>query len=159
MKEILLYRHAKAQKRADNMADFVRQLTSDGVRQASSVGRTLQQNNLLPDVILSSDAVRAVQTAEITKQYAKSDAEIEEMPELYEATTTTLLDVLSKQSNGYERVVLVGHNPALEEFLKTMLGKETEMKAGCMAVLEANIEQWSELAQGMQLKLRTLLRP
>jgi phosphohistidine phosphatase len=159
MKQILLYRHAKAQKRAENLADFVRQLTSDGVRQASSVGRKLREKNLLPDHVLSSDAVRAMQTAEITKQYSKSTAEIEDVPELYEATTTTFLDTLSKQPDSRNRVALVGHNPTIEEFLKTMLGKETEMKTGCLAVLEANIESWADLAQGKPIKLREVIRP
>jgi phosphohistidine phosphatase len=159
MKEILLYRHAKTQKRADNLADFVRQLTSEGVQQASSIGKQLKEKELLPDHMLTSDAIRAAQTAEITQQYSSYAGEIEEMPELYEATVKTFLDVLTKQPDSYSRVAVIGHNPSIEEFLATMLGKETSIKTGWLARLEAEVDSWSDLKQGKELRLKEILKP
>jgi len=153
MKQILVYRHAKAQKGSDNLADFVRQLTSDGVRQAASVGKTLRSKDLVPQRIFSSDAVRAMQTAEVTAEYCEYSGEIDDVPELYQADAEDYLKLMAGLPEGVSRVLLVGHNPAVEEIVERLLKRHVDMKTGTVAWIESLAEAWNDVATS-ELTLR-----
>ena len=122
--ERLLMRHGKSDwGRAG--ADFHRPLSKRGRRSAKRVGHWLQAQRLLPDYVLSSPAARAITTAERTCNAAGRavDGIITER-RIYLANRETLLQVLGDVPLSAGRVLLVGHNPGLEELLRYLVGDQ-----------------------------------
>jgi phosphohistidine phosphatase len=159
MKRVLVYRHAKTEKTGENMADFVRELTDVGEQQARSIGRILARDRLAPQLIITSDAVRAVQTAELTREEANFDVSIREREELYGADAADYVSVLREQDDTYDTVMVVGHNPAIEDLLGMLTGREVGMKTGWVAVVDIEIDTWEELADTPSVTIAKTLRP
>ncbi len=114
--ELLLLRHAKSDWPVD-MDDFSRPLKKRGRRAAKRVGRWLREQHLTPDIILSSPATRALETAQrVCRQLGVEESAIVCDPRIYEADAQTLLAVL-KTGCHERRVLLVGHNPGMEDLL------------------------------------------
>lgn len=159
MKRVLVYRHAKTEKTGANMADFVRELTDEGERQAKSMGRILARQGLTPQLVLTSDAVRAVQTAELTREEAGFEVEVREREELYGADAADYLAVLREQDDAYTTLMIVGHNPAIEDLLGMLVRQEITMKTGWVAVLDFNVSAWEELGDGAPVTIDRILHP
>lgn len=114
--EILLLRHAKAADQEPGGSDADRPLTEAGLRQADRVGRLLAHRGLHPDVIVTSPAARAWQTA----QHAAAglgirEADIQRDLRIYEAGPGVLLEILAAAVAGHQRPMLVGHNPGFAQ--------------------------------------------
>lgn len=160
-RELLLLRHAKSDWSID-MDDFSRPLKKRGRRAAKQMGRWLSEQNLLPDTILSSPATRALTTAQrVCRQLGLDESSIICDPRIYEAEASTLLTVLKTGAHG-QRVLLVGHNPGLENLLIKLIphslpAAETHLPTAALAVLAVEGD-WQELSEA-NAKLVTLIRP
>ncbi|MBI5042083.1 MAG: histidine phosphatase family protein [Gammaproteobacteria bacterium] len=116
--ELLLLRHAKSDW-DQSCDDFDRPLNARGQHDAPRIGRWLRDQNLMPDCVLSSPARRAAQTAQaVCGQLGYPTEHILWDKRLYLASRETLLDVLADQSDYPQRLLLVGHNPGLEDLLE-----------------------------------------
>lgn len=161
--ELLLLRHAKSDWSVD-MDDFSRPLNKRGRRAAKRVGRWLHEQHLIPDTILSSPATRALTTAQrVCRQLDIDESAIICDPRIYEADALTLLAVL-KTSCQKRRVLLVGHNPGLEDLLLKLIPHSVPLSANGKYLPTAALAQlafkgdWTELAEGAAT-LVTLIRP
>jgi phosphohistidine phosphatase len=161
--ELLLLRHAKSDWSLD-MDDFSRPLKKRGRRAAKEMGRWLREQHLIPDTILSSPATRALATAQrVCRQLGIDESVIVCDPRIYEADAATLLAILK---TGYhkQRVLLVGHNPGLEDLLLKLTPHTIPLSANgkCLSTAALAIltfeGDWTELAEG-SAKLVTLIRP
>lgn len=115
--ELILLRHGKSDWDND-ASDFNRPLADRGVRGVQRIGTWLQQQGLKPDMVISSPAERARLTAQkVMKAMGETDAYIIYDSRIYNASLDSLLEVLSAVSDEIKRVMLVGHNPDLEELL------------------------------------------
>ena len=122
-RELLILRHAKSAWDTDAPADFDRPLSLRGRRAAKRVGRYLAETGLRPDAIVCSTATRAVQTIHGVAQAARLTLEAVHFESaIYEASLSTLLDVLGKCSPAAHRTMIVGHNPGLEYLLDHLAG-------------------------------------
>ena len=120
-RELWLLRHAKA-KRDDTMKDFDRPLKKRGKRTAWELGVWLHQQGLVPDWVLSSPAKRAMATTtRVLEAMDTMDLTVMRDKRLYE-DMEQLLVALAECPANTERVLLVGHNPALEELLIHLVG-------------------------------------
>jgi phosphohistidine phosphatase len=161
--ELLLLRHAKSDWAVD-MDDFSRPLKKRGRRAAKRVGCWLREQHLLPDTIFSSPATRALTTAQrVCRQLDIDESAIVCDPRIYEADAQALLSVLN--SCGHERrVLLVGHNPGLEDLLLKLVPHSVPLSVNGKCLPTAALAQlsfegdWAELAEG-GAKLMTLIRP
>ena len=113
----MLFRHAKSAWDTAAATDFERPLAARGHQGAKSIGRWVRDQGCLPDAIISSDAVRARQTLSIFL----AEAEAESIPvqfehAIYMADVSDLLDVLTAAPE-VQRVMLVGHNPGMEDLV------------------------------------------
>lgn len=116
-RELVLLRHAKSDWTRDT-DDFDRPLNPRGKRDAARLARWAQEHGLKPDVILSSPARRAAQTAEaLCAQIAFACDDIQWDEDLYLAPVHVLLDVLANLSAQVKQVMVIGHNPGLEDLL------------------------------------------
>ena len=116
-RELLILRHGKSDWEAGT-DDFHRPLKDRGKRGAQRAGVWLLQQGLLPDHVVSSPAERASVTAQkACKAMGMNARIIHREPAVYEAMTGDLLQVLADCPASAQRVLLVGHNPGLEELL------------------------------------------
>ncbi|VAW46622.1 Phosphohistidine phosphatase SixA [hydrothermal vent metagenome] len=125
LRELMLLRHAKSEWKNSDLTDIERPLSDRGKRNASKMGRWLKEHALIPDLILVSPAQRAQQTLRrICNEFSANTISIDS---LYLADLNTLLHTLSETPQA-ERVMIIGHNPGLEElfeFLKHDINPNT----------------------------------
>jgi phosphohistidine phosphatase len=107
------------------------------------MGRFLRRKNLQPDLILSSPAKRASQTTRLIIEAIKPDAEPEFDEHIYEASVHDLIKIISEIEDGANAVLLVGHNPGLEELLEFLTGETRQMPTAALAQITFNIDKWS----------------
>lgn len=125
-REIVILRHAQAQPPATGQADAARELSEHGRAEAAAVRRWFSEHGLQFDAVLCSPAIRARQTLDAVIGEGAANARIE--PRIYEATPGTLIDVLDTVRVG--RVLLVGHNPGLEQLVALLTEGRSEIAHG-----------------------------
>lgn len=145
MKELLLYRHAQAEKPGDEMADAERPLSDDGRKQARRQGQLLVERGLLPDHIASSEALRASQTVRETVGVMRYTGKVNYLPALYDADPDTYYALLKKQPKSIRRLMIVGHNPGIEEFASDLSSESIHMKAGSIACFAFETDDWTAI--------------
>jgi phosphohistidine phosphatase len=130
MKELLLLRHGKSDWSTGD-SDFDRPLKNRGKRNAQQMGAWLIQEALIPELILSSPANRALTTAEkLSKSMGGDVSIISQQHDIYGADVDDLLQVLSQVSEQYQRIMLVGHNPGLEDLLSYLTAQTPSPEDG-----------------------------
>ncbi|MCK4841853.1 MAG: histidine phosphatase family protein [Methylococcales bacterium] len=113
-KELLLLRHGKSDWNSDS-TDFYRSLKKRGKHNAHQIGEWLAEKNLVPDLIISSPAIRALTTAEIVGEaMGLAQDSIETDQSIYEASISDLRQILFDIPTSVQRLLLVGHNPGFE---------------------------------------------
>jgi len=122
-RELWLLRHAKAEQN-DGIEDFDRALKKRGKQAAQRMGEWLQQQQLIPDLIISSPAKRAITTAKRVLEAMNADVSITEDRRVYAEGFERLKTVLTECPATAQRVLLVGHNPELEDLLIHLVGVE-----------------------------------
>lgn len=137
MRELILLRHAHAESAAPGQDDIDRPLSRQGIAEAEAAGAWLKQHGYLPDRILASPARRARETLE---QVLQTLGYVEQLQDarIYDATPGTLMQV-ADEHRGQARVLIVGHNPGLEQMAALLAsgqsGEFRGMPAGAVAVL------------------------
>ena len=152
--ELLILRHGKSDWKTD-LEDFYRPLKDRGKRGAQRIGVWLAQHELVPDYILSSPAERALVTAEKCCKAMGLGAEmIQQDTRLYSSDMKLLLTALEECPAQAKRVMLVGHNPALEHLLMWLSDKHIALPADGKLLPTATLarlsidENWNRLKQG-----------
>jgi len=159
MKTLLLMRHAKSSWKDPGIADHERPLNDRGQRDAPRMGRLLDEKGLVPDLILSSTAVRARRTAEIVAENCGYDGELALNADIYDSGVETLVGVISKIADKAARPLLVGHNPGLEELLFALTRAEEHLSTAAIARIALPIDTWRELRLPINGTLESVWRP
>jgi phosphohistidine phosphatase len=116
MKELVLIRHAKSDWTKESIQDIDRPLGERGYEDAYILSKWFKEEMGLPDLIISSPATRALNTAFIfarTFGFKETDVILDET--LYESTVKSYLKSISQTSNKVNRLMIFGHNPVLTE--------------------------------------------
>lgn len=159
MKTLLLLRHAKSSWKKTGLPDHERPLNKRGKKEAPLVGKFLKTNSLLPDLILSSTARRAHETAQAVAQACGFDGQVDLYQDLYMSDPASYLDILRCLPDEANRVLVVGHNPDVEALL-TMLTDVTEhMSTAALAIIDLPITSWQELNEATDGRLQNLWTP
>lgn len=158
MKKLYILRHAKSSWDNPILADFERPLNERGIKTADFVGKLISKNDFLPDLILSSPATRARETANIIKKTADLQADIKFEENIYEASPQMLLKIISEIQENFQTVMLVGHNPGLEGLIKILTSETQSMPTAGLAIVEVNAEKWKEIKPESGI-LQNLVRP
>lgn len=146
MKTLLLMRHAKSSWKDDKLEDHERPLKKRGKKNAKRIAKVMQKNNLLPDLILSSSAVRARQTAEIVVETLGDNNPIVFSDDLYMGEPQAFIDVLKTVKNDHKIVMIVGHNPGLEAYLQIIDGEIESMPTAALGYLVLAIDKWEDIS-------------
>lgn len=158
MKKLYVMRHAKSSWDDCALSDFERPLNERGLRTAPLVGELMKQNQFQIDIIISSPAERARQTAVKVKEAASFGSDVIFDEKIYEASPQRLLNILSEIVPTISAVLLVGHNPGLEDLIRILTGALEPMPTAALAVIDLNIENWNELTADTG-KLVKVFRP
>lgn len=116
MKTLTLLRHAKSDWTDEVVRDFDRPLNDRGRRAARTMGAYMAAEGLTFDLVLASPAVRVVATLDALEQGLGRTLNRVYDPNIYLAPASTLLELVQGTDASVERLLLVGHNPGLEEF-------------------------------------------
>ncbi len=145
MKTLLLLRHAKSSWGDPAARDFDRPLNKRGMKAAPLIGRYMRKRRVIPNVVISSPAVRARQTAESVVEAAGIDAKAQFEARIYEASVEQLMSVVSEIEERADVVLLVGHNFGIEQFLERLTGEVHHMPTAALAQISLELEEWGEV--------------
>jgi phosphohistidine phosphatase len=159
MRTLLLLRHAKSSWKDSDLDDHERPLAKRGKKDAPRMGRLLREEGLLPDLIVTSSAKRCRKTADHVIEQSGFRGEARITSELYEAKGEKLREFVSSIDDRFQRVLLVAHNPGMEEFLESLVGVYTPLTTAALAHLEVPIESWRELTAETRANLVRLWQP
>ena len=159
MKTLLILRHAKSDWDQPGVGDHDRTLSPRGKRDAPRVGQWLRDEHLVPDLIISSSAKRARKTAKLVADTSGYEGEIRLEGELYMAGAEAYLDALREAPDACQCVMVVGHNPGLEELLETLTGEAEALPTAALAQIALPIASWQELGEDIEGELVRLWLP
>lgn len=147
-KKLIIIRHAKSDWNT-GLLDYERPLNSRGKRDAPNVGLYLKELGVSPDLVISSSAERAINTAVLICHSLEFPMNsIKAYKELYHAVPKTYLKFISELTEDIKTVILVGHNPGISDFVSYLTDDACELKTCCVAILEVKVALWEELFQG-----------
>ena len=122
------------------------------------MGKLMRKKGLEPDLLLSSPAHRAKQTAQMVKDAARFSPEIQFDDRIYEASPHTLAQVTSEIGDAHTSAMLIGHNPGMEAFIHFLSAQLEPMPTAALAIIDLNIDKWNEMDEGCG-DLRNVFRP
>ena len=158
-KTLLLLRHAKSSWKDESLSDHERPLNKRGQKAAPRMGRLLREEGLVPERILTSTAVRARTTAWAAAEAGGFAGDVSLCPGLYLAAPDAYVDLARGLEGDPDRVMLVGHNPGIEQLVGALTGSHQRMPTAALAVISLPIAAWSELRLDTPGKLQRLWRP
>lgn len=150
MKDLFIIRHAKSSWSQPGLADHERPLNERGRTAAADMGQRLVRRVMVPERLVSSDALRARQTAELMgAEMALETGAIVFEPRLYDADADDWLVLVGELPDELGRVAMLGHNPAAEEFAEYLLGLHVD-KFPTATVVHAclDVDRWADASPG-----------
>jgi phosphohistidine phosphatase len=155
LKTLLVLRHAKSSWDDSSLDDHERLLNARGEKDAPRIGQLARDEGLIPELIVSSRArLTAAAMADATGGRIHLD------PRLYHASATEVLAALrSVIENSVATVMIVGHNPGLEELIALLTGELEALPTAALAQIELPIEDWSALDTTIRGTLIRVWRP
>jgi phosphohistidine phosphatase len=146
MKALLILRHAKSSWKEQDLPDHNRPLNKRGKNDAPRMGKLLKDEDLIPDLIMSSTAVRAKRTAELVAKACKYKGKIEFNHSLYGAEPAAYLKILAGLPDKHIVALVVGHSPSVEETVELLTGQLGVIMPTCaLAQISLPIQNWAEL--------------
>jgi len=150
MKKLYIVRHAKSSWSNASLSDFERPLNARGSGDAPVMGDVLKNANVLPDLIISSPAKRALTTAEIISDkigYPKK--KIEKEADLYHAGPLDIFDILNDVRNEINSLMIFGHNPGFTHLVNTISNFNLPNLPTCGFVeIELILDDWKAVSKG-----------
>lgn len=158
-KSLLLLRHAKSSWKDDDLPDHDRPLNPRGRRDAPKMGRLIAEEDLIPDVVCCSTAVRARQTLELAAAEWPRRPKTHFAKDLYLCPADRLADVVREIAEDAPRVLLIGHNPGFADFLAQTAGLTGKFPTAALAWLTLDLAAWHDFAASQALHLEHFWRP
>jgi phosphohistidine phosphatase len=168
MKTLGLFRHAKSDWNDARLRDFDRPLNKRGRKGAALMGVHISDHGLRWNRIIASPAARVTQTIEIAGDAAGSSPPVIWDRRVYLASSATLMDLLREQDDDPASIIMVGHNPGLEDLIFDLVPDdgtcplrevvEAKFPTAAFAVLELDIDRWEDIRDGCA-RLVHLIRP
>ena len=165
MPRLLLLRHAKAESIERGAVDFDRQLTPRGKAAATLIGRYMALNRIAPDRVLCSPSERARQTIKLVQEELGASPETVLTSALYNATIEVLVDQIREHGGEAGTLLVVGHNPAVEEALAFLVKPSADSQklppsypSAALAIVAVQDDDWHGL-QEHSGRLQAFIRP
>ena len=148
MKTLLVVRHAKSSWSDLSLPDKARPLNGRGKRDVVTMGQRLVNRQVKPDLILISPAVRATETARaIAAEIGYEHDKIAVNNRLYFCQPQYWLDTVQALNNDLDYVMVVGHNPELNDFVSLFTDEIEHMPTCAMAEFKFEVNDWAEIGR------------
>ncbi len=157
-KRLYILRHAKAGQTNKKISeDKKRPLSPRGIEACPYIGQYLAKAAPHMDLVLCSTATRTVETAKLVLAQRKGDVPVEYLSQLYLADAAEILAEINVVDDGISQLLVVGHNPGLQQLCIALAGKErrsvapeirTYFPPGSLACFELECESWDQLDRG-----------
>lgn len=148
MRTLYLLRHAKSSWNDASLRDFDRPLKERGREAAKQIGKHLASEKLNLPLVISSPALRTRETAYFVVESLGLSVEGSYDDRIYEASLRDLLQVVSEISDDNHVVILIGHNPGLEELLAFLTGEGRRMPTCALARVKLEVASWKDVKAG-----------
>ena len=150
MKTLTIFRHAKSSWDFPDLTDHDRPLNKRGERDAPVMGERLKDCGIRPSLMLSSPAARAWRTAKIVaRQIGYPPEFLQREPGLYHAGVNKLLDIISVQDDGFNNIVIFGHNPGLTDLANELKpGLTSNIPTAGFVALRIDTDDWDLRRRG-----------
>jgi len=142
MKKLYIIRHAKSSWKDMKLDDFDRPLNKRGKLNAPLMGTRLKNRKISPDLIISSPAKRAKNTAKIIAKKVKFTDDIVFNRDIYEASTTTLHKMLTRIDDSNDVVFLFGHNPGINMLAEKYVDFYENIPTCGVVEIEFDCDRW-----------------
>jgi phosphohistidine phosphatase len=148
-KQLIIVRHGKSDQGEYGMSDFDRTLNHRGNKNAHEMAERIISKGIVPELIVSSPALRAFSTAKHFADVLKVPyGDIQQQPTIYEANTTALMKVINQLNNDYERIALFGHNPGLTELINYLADARIyNLPTAGVVVIDFPFDDWLLVSQ------------
>lgn len=145
MKTLTIVRHAKSSWRDTSLPDRKRPLNKRGGRDAPEMGRRIKEHGIRPSLIVSSPATRAWSTAKKVADAIGYPREfLQKEAGLYLASVDEILDVIVAQDNGFNNLMLFGHNPGFTDFANFLVpGLTNNLPTAGVVSVEVDQDDWN----------------
>jgi phosphohistidine phosphatase len=147
MKKFILVRHGKSAWDRPFLADHDRPLADRGLRDAPKMAKRLKKRGVDPDLILSSSALRALHTAQITAEELEIPIKkivVEE--NLFHASPNVILKYMRMQQDTIQTLLIFGHNPGLNDLIDYLGGDIENLPTSGQFGFKLKSEHWGELS-------------
>jgi phosphohistidine phosphatase len=150
MKMLYIIRHAKSSWDSPLLGDFDRPLNERGERDAPRMGKRLKEKNVVPDLMLSSPAKRALTTCEnIADILGYPQDKIKANDDLYHAGEDTILKIIQSCNDKHDTILVFGHNPGLTDFANLLTDAAINNVPTCgIVACKFEIDSWKKVAAG-----------
>lgn len=169
MKKLTLLRHAKSGWDDPVARDYDRPLNDKGKRAAKTMGERARADGLEVDRLIASPALRVQQTLASFFEGLGREIAPEWDRRIYLASSATLLDILHETDAGVDHLMLVGHNPGLEDLILDLVADdgqsplrdivEVKYPTASLALMTWEGDDWESLGPTSGARLQTLTRP
>ena len=161
MKSVILFRHGKSDWGANYNHDHDRPLSKRGVRDAKKMGKFLSKKVEVPDLVISSTALRTRDTIELAVKNGGWSTIIKYEKSIYGASLEKLLNILKEQDNKYQCICLVGHEPIFSSFIEKVKGQSIiKFPTAAIGKVSFDIEKWNEInLTSDQCELKWFFKP
>jgi phosphohistidine phosphatase len=156
-KFLYLLRHGDAEPGIGRLGDLRRSLSEKGKIKINMLSNILKGRGITFDLILVSPSTRTTETAEIiSKDVLSKEISVED--EIYEAEISDLLDLINKTEGEVEKLLLVGHNPALSSLVSYLTGIDSvNMLPGMLSIIEIQVREWTEVGGNTGILKETII--
>jgi phosphohistidine phosphatase len=157
MKRLTLLRHAKSGDDGTVARDFDRPLNAKGRRAARAIGRHMRDQQLHFDAVLASPATRVAETLEEVEAGYGGTLSPHWERRIYLATTDELLDLVHEAPDSADSLLLVGHNPGLEQLVLRLVPHgvdgargqiEVKYPTASLAEMTFAVDHWRDVEEG-----------
>ena len=154
MKTLFVLRHAHASGPSSAPTDFDRPLDPRGREEAAGIGRTMRARRLVFDAMVASPALRVVETIAGINEGVERPIEPIYDPRAYNAWPGALLQIIREVDDRVERLLIVGHNPGLQDLLLTIAEDDRDglrgdvalsYPTGALAELSLAVDHWRDV--------------
>jgi len=159
MKTLLIFRHAKSSRDNPHWADVDRPLNDRGEKDAPRMGELIKKKRLVPDLIMSSPALRARRTTEKAAHAAGYTGPIDWRESFYGAGPADYINGIRLAPESCQRLMIVGHNPGMENLLVNLTGRDERLPTAAIACLGLPIDRWADISLQTSAQLQHLWKP
>jgi phosphohistidine phosphatase len=166
VRTLYVLRHAKSDWGDASLRDFDRPLNGRGRKAAKAMGQEMRERGLAPDLVLLSPSARTTETlARVEEGFGASFEKVEE-PNIYLAESGALADLIRSAPAKSERLMVVGHNPGMQELVRALANGPQDLRAeaaakfptGALAEISFDVSKWSDVAPGSGF-IRNFVKP